>query len=255
MERAHMHLEIEINYLLSGGMTYFFAGKFITLEAGRLALFWAGMPHRVTQVAQGTEFIWAMVPLAWVMQWELPGTLRKRLLEGEFVREPEVGLRQEAEDLGLLSRWTQDFRELTPECRRVAMIEVEARLCRLDLRLGANRAASKRSGAGGPVERATRFIGEHYADPIDVQEIARAAGTHPNYLMQLFHKTCGVNLWEYVLRLRVSHSQRLLLMSDYKIVDIAMESGFGSASRFYEVFRRYSGETPRRYRAERGRRE
>lgn len=71
---------------------------------------------------------------------------------------------------------------------------------------------------------------------------------HPNYLIPLFKRNCGMGLWEYVQRLRISHAQRLLLMSDAKILDVAYDSGFASASRFYECFNRLCGQTPKDYR-------
>ena len=76
---------------------------------------------------------------------------------------------------------------------------------------------------------------------------------HPNYLMQLFKRNCGMGLWEYVQRLRISHAQRLLLMSDAKILDVAYDSGFASASRFYESFNRLCVQTPKDYRRRYGR--
>jgi transcriptional regulator GlxA family with amidase domain len=56
-------------------------------------------------------------------------------------------------------------------------------------------------------------------------------------------------LREYVARLRVSHAQRLLLTSDAKILEVMLESGFRSASRFYETFAKIAGQSPRAYRA------
>ncbi len=62
------------------------------------------------------------------------------------------------------------------------------------------------------------------------------AGLHPKYLMRVFKKQCGVSVWEYLTRLRVSHAQRLLITSDAKVLDIAMESGFSSVAPFYAAF-------------------
>jgi len=43
-------------------------------------------------------------------------------------------------------------------------------------------------------------------------------------------------VWEYLTRLRVSHAQRLLITTDLKVLDIAMESGFASVAPFYAAF-------------------
>jgi len=52
----------------------------------------------------------------------------------------------------------------------------------------------------------------------------------------------------YVTRLRVSRAQQLLATSDDKVVDVALNSGFNSLSRFNDVFKKACGSSPRAYR-------
>ncbi|MCX6873137.1 MAG: helix-turn-helix transcriptional regulator [Verrucomicrobia bacterium] len=86
-------------------------------------------------------------------------------------------------------------------------------------------------------------------EPVSVGEIAEALGFHPNYLMRLFRQLTGMPLMEYMTRQRVTHAQRLLATTNLKIIDVAMESGFGSVCRFHTVFAKLCGATPRQYRA------
>jgi two-component system response regulator YesN len=48
--------------------------------------------------------------------------------------------------------------------------------------------------------------------------------------------------------LRIYEAQRYLLTSDMKIIDIAMEVGFGSMSNFYKYFKKTCGKNPKDYR-------
>jgi transcriptional regulator GlxA family with amidase domain len=49
--------------------------------------------------------------------------------------------------------------------------------------------------------------------------------------------------------LRVSHAQRLLITTNQKITDIALESGFGSVAPFYAAFEKFGGgKTPTAFR-------
>jgi AraC family transcriptional regulator, melibiose operon regulatory protein len=73
-------------------------------------------------------------------------------------------------------------------------------------------------------------------------------GLNPNYAMTVFREGCGLSLWEYVTRLRISHAQRLLLTTDWTMERVALDCGFGSSSRFFAAFRRICGMTPRQYR-------
>ncbi len=47
MPRPDKHNEIEFNLLKTGSLTYLLGGHRITIEAGRLAVFWAAIPHQI----------------------------------------------------------------------------------------------------------------------------------------------------------------------------------------------------------------
>ncbi len=245
MPRAHAHTDIELNLVLAGHVRYFMGGRFETVPPKRLAVLWAGIPHQAIEVGRDTEFIWVTVPLAWFMQWQGGQPLAARLLGGELVVETD---RRAAElDETLVTRWVKDLRQPSAEVKKTVLLEVEARLRRLARTIGRPRPVAD---GGGQIERITCYIGQWYEDEaLAVGQIAEAVKLHPNYLMQLFKRQCGMSLWEYVLRLRVSHAQRLLITTDKKIVDVALESGFASPSRFYEAFGRYCGRAPQSYRA------
>jgi AraC-like DNA-binding protein len=55
-------------------------------------------------------------------------------------------------------------------------------------------------------------------------------------------------LRQYLERLRLTHTQRLLLTSDHDVLTIALDAGFGSLARSYVAFKRAFGETPPAYR-------
>jgi AraC-like DNA-binding protein len=264
MPLAHTHTDIELNFLLGGGARYFLAGRFHELAPGRLAVFWAGMPHRLVRVLPATEYLCVTLPLAWFLPWQLADGFARQLMEGALLREPggDVG----TDDERLLRRWADDLGRpgaqgpraaASPEARKIVLLEVEARLRRLALALSASPAGggipasatpSDRSAEGGQVEQIARFLSRHYRDPLSLEQIGRAVELHPNYAMRVFKQGCGMSIWEYLLRLRVSHAQRLLLTTDWTVLRVAVESGFGSPGRFHETFRRVCGQSPRQYR-------
>ena len=249
MTSSHMHTDLEWNFITKGAFHYFFAGRLITLRENQLAIFWGGMPHRLLRVDPSTTCLFANVPIALFFQWELPGVFSRRLLAGEFFCALETS---PDDDRKLLQRWIHDMKHGDPELRQIAIMEVEARLRRFAWTM--TRRATQKKSAAAPgdnsshIEQVTLFIARHYQEPISADDIAAAAGLHPKYLMQLFKRTCGMGLWEYVQHMRISHAQRLLLLTDMKLLDIAMDSGFGSASRFYATFQNICKMTPRAYR-------
>ena len=66
--------------------------------------------------------------------------------------------------------------------------------------------------------------------------------------MGLFQKAIGMSMTAYLTKLRLYHAKSALVDGQEKIVTVAMDSGFGSVSRFYEVFAKETGQTPQSFR-------
>jgi transcriptional regulator GlxA family with amidase domain len=104
-------------------------------------------------------------------------------------------------------------------------------------------------GGEARMEAITRHINGCYLENVTIGEIADAVGLNHRYLMRLFQAHSAMSVWEYVVRLRVSHAQRLLITTNQKITDIALESGFGSVAPFYAAFEKFGGgKTPTAFR-------
>ncbi|MER3443431.1 MAG: hypothetical protein C4333_04640 [Meiothermus sp.] len=102
-----------------------------------------------------------------------------------------------------------------------------------------------------PSSRAARmaaFLAEHHTRPVRPAEAARMVGLNPNYAAGLFLRHFGMTPTDYLTALRVAHAQRLLLSSELGVLEVALESGFGSPSRFYAAFTRLVGESPGAFR-------
>jgi AraC-like DNA-binding protein len=234
MAVPHTHPDIEVNFLFSGSFSYLHGGSVVTIEAGRFTVLWGGVPHQTVPPGIVDEGIWITLPLGWFLQWQLPNDLSDRLLRGEIVSGTAT-----PGDRVLLERWLEDAASGRADRQRVLQLEMEARFHRLALDTPARtrRTPLPAANAGaGQIARVTRYIAQHYREPLAIPSIAEAVKLHPKYLMRVFKQQCGVSVWEYLTRLRVSHAQRLLITSDLKVLDVAMESGFSSVAPFYAAF-------------------
>src|SRR6478672_8627473 len=83
--RPDRHNEIELNLLESGSLTFLVGGHRVRLEAGRLHVFWAAMPHQIVDQEGVESFLAVTIPLAWIFQWRLPGKLTQPLLHGKVL--------------------------------------------------------------------------------------------------------------------------------------------------------------------------
>jgi AraC-like DNA-binding protein len=252
MRRPDHHNEIELNFIESGTLTYLLGGKKIVVAPGRINAFWAAIPHQIIDFGRDTSYYVATIPLQYFLQWRLPDHFVQPLLQGHLVNEP-TDERAES-DSRLFAHWETDLDK--PELERPVLLEIQARLLRLALSVPTQRKRTAKrdrlaivpdSGLN-KVEQLACFIAQRYTEQITVQQIADAVKLHPNYAMNLFQKTFGTTLINYLTQHRVSHAQRLLATTDLTVADAAFSSGFNSISRFNDAFRRACGCTPREYR-------
>lgn len=244
MRFTHSHGDLELNYVYAGAVHYFLGGRFITLQGGGLATFWGAMPHEVLDVEPGTEFMVLTVPLSMLLRWKLGDAYLQRILRGEVIAD-DRGL---AWDAQMTRGWIADLATSDPALRHTVELEVEARLRRLANRSEQSPVRATRRRAQQQVEAITRHLHENFREELSTDDIAKAVNLHPNYAMTLFRRNCGMTIWQYLTRLRLSHAQMLLLTTDRTILDVALESGFGSLPRFYATFTRECGMAPGEYR-------
>lgn len=95
------------------------------------------------------------------------------------------------------------------------------------------------------VERCRTYIDQNYGQKgLTLNEIAQKNHVSPNYLSYLFKKISGYNLWEYVVKLRMEESKRLLLQTDLRRYEIAERVGYESPEHFSKIFKKYYGVSP-----------
>lgn len=95
------------------------------------------------------------------------------------------------------------------------------------------------------VDKAKLYIEEHYAQKgLTLHEVAQRNHVSPNYLSYLFKKETGFNLWEYVIKLRMEESKRLLVGTDMRRYEISERVGYESPEHFSKIFKKYYGISP-----------
>jgi len=96
--------------------------------------------------------------------------------------------------------------------------------------------------------RVMGFVEHHYTEEISKEELARIGICGVRNLSRKFKECTGETVLEYMHRLRVDKSRRLLIETDLKITDIAALVGFNDISFFNKTFKKRMNITPREYR-------
>jgi AraC family transcriptional regulator len=99
------------------------------------------------------------------------------------------------------------------------------------------------------VAKTVRGIERHPEARLTLGDLAREAGLSPFHFLRTFEKLTGLTPHQYVLRARLREAAvRLVAEPEKKILDIALDCGFGDLSNFNRAFRAELGVSPRAYR-------
>lgn len=88
------------------------------------------------------------------------------------------------------------------------------------------------------------YVGEHFREPVSLQEIADQLGLGREYFCRFFKKNMGMSFLRYLNEVRVSHIYQDLVETDLPVSEIANENGFSNQKLFNRTFKEIYGCTP-----------
>ena len=98
------------------------------------------------------------------------------------------------------------------------------------------------------VAAALRFIRDHARQPISVKDLIRQSQLSRRTLELRFRKIVGRSIHEEIQRARLERAKRLLLETALPLAEVAVGSGFSSATYLIRLFHREIGMPPAEYR-------
>ena len=97
--------------------------------------------------------------------------------------------------------------------------------------------------------RAKDLADAHYAEPLEVDDLARAAGLSKAHFSREFRRTFGESPYVYLMTRRLERAAALLRTTDYSVAEICLEIGLQGVGSFTTSFKRMFEMTPTEYRA------
>ncbi|WP_028518689.1 helix-turn-helix domain-containing protein [Ruminococcus flavefaciens] len=98
------------------------------------------------------------------------------------------------------------------------------------------------------VAKAKDYIDKNYMnDELSLIVVADAVGLSPSYLSTQFKKVYGQNLFEYLALSRIAHARELLCCTSKMVYEVAYDVGFKDYRYFSQIFKKYTGQTPRQF--------
>ena len=100
------------------------------------------------------------------------------------------------------------------------------------------------------VQQMQEYIEKHLRENISFADVAKVSLFSPWYARRLFLEYTGVTPSEYIRKLRLKQSALKLRDEDVNILDVALDSGFGSVDGYQRAFRKEFGCNPSAYAAD-----
>jgi AraC family transcriptional regulator of arabinose operon len=213
----------------------------VTLRPGDLLLITPGTPQEYGYVEERTEWsnLWVHFwPrhhwLPW-LRWpqQSPGLML--LSTGDAFAQIETELRRLIESQGQPLRLRQDkamnaLERVLIDCDAINPLQTGARI-------------------DGRIRKALEIVGERLADPLSVDDLARAVGLSRSRFSVLFAAETRVSPQAYIETMRMTRAAQLLTMSSWPVAQIAEEVGIPNAYYFSTRFRARFGMPPTAWRA------
>jgi AraC family transcriptional regulator len=98
------------------------------------------------------------------------------------------------------------------------------------------------------IQKTLNHIEEHLCEEIQIEELAEIAVLSLFYYQRLFTRFVKTSVRDYIKLRRLAKSLTMLRDKENRIIDIAMEYGFGSHVTFTRAFKETYGITPSQYR-------
>lgn len=101
---------------------------------------------------------------------------------------------------------------------------------------------------GEIIKAAIKYINFNYAQPLTLEHVAKAVHLNASYFSSVFNKEVGMGFTDYLNKVRVEESKKMLKNRQNTILDVAVAVGFENHSYFSKVFKKNTGLTPKAFR-------
>ncbi|ASP39522.1 AraC family transcriptional regulator [Bacterioplanes sanyensis] len=94
------------------------------------------------------------------------------------------------------------------------------------------------------LERAIKYLNEHYQQKLDVEQLAQLANMSPSSFHRNFRQMTSTSPIQYIKKIRLTRARQLLTDQGIKVKQAAIQVGYDSPTQFSREFKRYFGLSP-----------
>lgn len=97
------------------------------------------------------------------------------------------------------------------------------------------------------IETTIEYMVNHYNEDISLADLANLAGLSTSHYSRLFKQYASYSPIDYLTHLRMDRAKELIILSDYKLKDIAESVGYHDELYFSRMFKKVVGIAPSTY--------
>lgn len=90
----------------------------------------------------------------------------------------------------------------------------------------------------------TKYIREHYAEPLSNESIGKTFGYHPNYINHLMQKFTGTSLRQYIITIRLNQAIQMIMDTTLSIDEISEAVGLSGRNYLTRLLKSRYGVSP-----------
>ena len=236
--KGEQHSAIELTYIDKGSMHSVVGGTDIILKQGELMLYGENQWHmQYADIDTATSFI--------TISMDLDCSYADLLYNRKFQASPHT---------------TQLLQQILEEYEKDDVFSSDMIICKVQevllTTLRDDQKAGKPETLKTPVAmnneneiiaRALDYIGNHVYEKLSVSTVAKEANVSASYLTALFHKCMQISPGEYIRRLKLEESKRLIRDGKMNFTQIAEMLQYSTVHHFSRQFKEKFGITPTEY--------
>ena len=248
---SHWHNSIEIIMPLENIYTADSCNRQITLQEYDIIFFWPGCLHSLYAPPKGKRVIF-QADISVLTQIKQMATLHSLLTPLTVVTPqnyPETHALMRDTLLEIVRDYEKDaiFTELTIYSKVLTIFSLLAQNTS-ELAKQFNVTAGKQQEYAEKFMYICKYITEHCAEDLSLDDAAALAGFSKYHFSRLFKQFTGVSFYKFLNQKRISLAEIQLADAGNSITDVAINSGFSSMSSFIRMFKQIKDCTPTEFR-------
>lgn len=257
----HKHTFIEIVYILSGSGTHVVGDREVPVSKGDLFIINYDTPHAFFRNEETDE------PLIAYDLLFTPSFFDKSLLDSVFFESinssylfyslfPEEQLASDVHISGssynafgeLFNKIYLEFTNREKGYINIIRAYVTELIVKIFRKMDSAQNKEDTSRQSQIVETTLAYLRKNYHQHISLDDLASQVFLSKDYFARMFRETTGMPTSAFLQKIRIEEACNLLATTDLAIKDIATQCGFHDTNYFYNIFKKLTGITPRRYR-------